>query len=323
MEFLRLPDVERQLFTVAEWHDKSDIHLTFCKTFVRCCQEGLIRLEREQWSFDLFARHARLYERHTGKLCADLIYRLDGMMCSLSMPPSTNGIQHWTGRFVDVCHPEWIGPEAQALIFFMALHGLTLFVERAIRTLSDESQTSIHNDLLRTLLLGGYHPTGFILSYTPDPLAIEFLCSKGANVNSIARKASTSVTGCNAVVEADHFQIAGCTKSQTESELDAGRSSNEITDCTIWEIYLQNRKSGSGHCKGEMAGRTTNVVVKLIEAGADLECRLPKGCENIHQVIIERIEAEPELKGQRLNINDSEKIRAALSKRGFAVRKPD
>jgi hypothetical protein len=68
-------------------------------------------------------------------------------------------------------------------------------------------------------------------------------------------------------------------------------------------------------------------ALNLIESGADLECRLPKDCDDIQRAIEKRINVG--LHTIELPFRDNvkreanERIRIALSKRGVTVRDPD
>jgi hypothetical protein len=70
------------------------------------------------------------------------------------------------------------------------------------------------------------------------------------------------------------------------------------------------------------------LAVILIEAGADLECKLPEDCDNIQQAIVKRLAADMKKRSYsdgkarlvaRVDLSkdeDMRPIRAALAKRG-------
>jgi len=138
--------------------------------------------------------------------------------------------------------------------------GLRLFVKQAIVSLTPQAAVATLNDLLQALVLGCYH-LQFHVDWHGPADAVTFLCSIGASPNAMARPAVTY-------------------KTTTQV-------------WTIWELYLDtllDRELPRG-CQAEYDVHTTvmlerlRLMERLIESGADMECKIPAGCENIQQAI--------------------------------------
>jgi hypothetical protein len=314
-DFLKLPAVRKELFALAGWHAESDMYHVLCQLFVSCCQARLIKL-KDNWEFERFAKNLLKHEHHSGTTCADLVYKLDRILCLRPLTLKELGVRHWTDLFMRRCHPHWAICESPALLLYTTMCGLTLFVEQAINSRSAEARVVVLNDLLRALLLGCYHPYG---SSKGIPQVVEFLCSKGANVNSVARTNFTppTVDACVDVQEVSYYR-GGYHKDYAHLMLDAGSFTIDLADSTIWELYLQERDFNRIH-RLRVEPVHVELAVKLIEAGADLKCRLPKGCANIQQAIEKRLELEKSKLWKPLDETKIELIRSALSRRGYVL----
>jgi hypothetical protein len=338
-DFLRLPAVKAKLLALAGWHTKSDIILMSLRLFVLSCQDGLMTLE-DDTSFSHFTDDVAKYERCSGKTCADLIYKLDRVLCSRPPPTVTFGERHWTDVIIVCCHPEWVVCEAQALLLCMVLSGVTTFVDHALMSLSAEAEISVLNDLLRALLLGCYHAWPW---RNDNSRAVKFLCSMGADVNSVAGAPSIPTVDSNADMKVESSRLGDSPRSGTDLGLDVANPTNQLDDLTIWEVYLWERKSKKWHTRHESAGCVT-LAAELIEAGANLECRLPEDCDDIQQAIEKRLTSElTKLVGHgfgygynlkktrqqnRKEVHElaqglARTVLEPLSKRGVAVRDPD
>jgi hypothetical protein len=286
-DFLKLPAVNAKLLALAGWHTKSDIYLMSLRLFVLSCEEGLMTLEDDS-SFRNFTDDVSNYERCSGTTCADLIHKLDKFLCSRPLPAVIFGERHWTDFLVECCHPEWVVCEAQALLLCMVLSGVTTFVDQAMMSLSAEAKISVLNNLLRVLLLGCYH----YWPYRKDnSRAVRFLCSMGADVNSVAGAPSIPTLDGNADMKVESSRLGDSLKSRTDLGLDVANPTNQLDDPTIWELYLRERRCKKWHTYGDSNG-SVNLAAELIQAGADLECRLPEDCDDIQQAIKRRITAE-------------------------------
>lgn len=312
-DFLKLPEIKAQLLRHADWQEP-DIVLAFCKASVLCCEHH-ITLESASYHAEkpIISRsrlwtwvnncmiNAAQYESSTGKACTDLIYKLDSILCS--RPPALWDYKsgHWTEDMYGPCSLNKAIPEAHALLFFALIHGLHLFVQQAIESLTPSATATTLNGLLRALVLCRYRQRAHRLSSQNMAGAIMFVCSKGADPNDIVRPA--------AFCTADH-------KTKTPTR-------------TIWELYLDygllGKEYGSRSRTASLSSfrQTATVIQGLIEGGADLNCKIPMSCVNIQQAIKRRLEADfPPylsridrmlfLRGQEV-----ERIKAALSKRGF------
>jgi hypothetical protein len=328
-DFLELPAVREELLAIAGWQNESDVRLTLCQLFVSCCEAGVITT-RHRDEFYWFTNEIAEYERRSGTTCADLIHRLDRLLCSRTLPSTKRGIRHWTRDLVKHCYPERAIREAQALLFYMAISGATTFVEQAIKSLPPEAQIGILNELLGAFLLGCCHPKSRKTQHSEGHKVVEFLCSMGADVNSVASAPFIPMLDGNAAVNTEFSRLEGAHKSWLDLGLDVANSTNEFDNRTIWEHYLQRSKFAGRHTVVE-SDEYDRLAVTLIEAGADLGCSLPEDCDNIQQAIGKRIEAEIEAKylvrQDERRIRDwlydeqysAKLIRTALSKRGVAV----
>jgi hypothetical protein len=314
--FLEIPAVREGLFANAEWHTESEPHLLLCQLFVPCCEVELITIH-DNYEYRQFFEHLLGFERRSGTTCTDLIHELDRILC---LRIRSEYRQHWTDEIMHTCHDEWAICNAQALLLFMTLYGVNTFVEKVIEPLSADAQIVILNDLLRAVLLGCYHVDFHDLrsSKMCMPNAVKFLCSKGASVNSVPKHISRS----------GRYDLDSDSESyKTELGLYVANSTNGLDDRTLWELYLQLRKPGSWHKYSDRA-RFVMLAVILIEAGADLECRLPEDCDNIQQAIVKRLAADMKKRSYsdgkarlvaRVDLSkdeDMRPIRAALAKRG-------
>lgn len=309
-DFLKLPEVQSQLLRHAGWQE-SDISLTLCRAFVSNCEWGTITFGQGQTSlkFSLkeFMSHAIRYESDSGKSCADLIYKLDGIFCSRSPISQEDRSTHWIGALVKPCNPNWAIPEAQALLFCATFYGLYSFVEQAIAPLTPQVTATTLNNLLRTFVLGCYQHKGIYsldrtLPGSPD--VVTFLCGRGANPNAIVEIMTPVAT--------------------------PDRNDSATLTWTIWELYLQQGKFEGEHVKhlrfAKLSGFSdkSRVMESLIEGGADLECKLPVGCLSLQQAIERRLENESshlwqlssktKTKRRRERIR---RVRAALLGRGY------
>jgi hypothetical protein len=311
-DFLELPAVENELFALAEWHVESDIYLVLCQLFVSSCQANLIEMEG-YGEVEQFTDNAREYERCSGTACADLVYTLDKVLSSRVPPFTQNSIRHWSGRLLDLCHPKWTIRKKQSLLLYMAYHGLALFLQQEVENLPTESQVVVLNDLLEALLLGCYH---HIFQDERDlSKTIRFLCSKGANVNPVARTTFTPVADGNVDINIESSGLVNSHKSETDLRLDVVDSTEELTSRTIWELYLQECDFKGRHFQNYEPDAVALTQI-LIESGADLECRIPDDCESIQQAIAKRLEADK----LELGLDtEMEPILNALSKRGYGV----
>jgi energy-coupling factor transporter ATP-binding protein EcfA2 len=320
-DFLSLPVVRQELLTLARWHTESDICLMLCQLFVSCCEADLIKSSETMAFFD-FTEDLAEYERCSGTACADLIYKLDRVLCSRPLSSQIQGKQHWTESLIQPGHPEWAICDAQALILYMILSGIMIFVEQAMKCLSAEAQIIALNDALRALLLGCYHRNDYCGQRTS--LALKIICSMGANVNSAAGAPSILMMDGN--VKTESSRLGGSHKNGAKLGLDVANFTNGSDDRTIWELYLQERRFSTPHVSVSQDG-PVGIAVGLIEAGADLECRLPDDCDDIGQAICKRLAIDlvrPEFgtherrEGARLYLHDApmRRIQATLAKRG-------
>jgi hypothetical protein len=142
-----------------------------------------------------------------------------------------------------------------------------------------------------------------------------FLCSKGANVNSVARTTFTPVADGNVDINIESSGLVNSHKSETDLRLDVVDSTEELTSRTIWELYLQECDFKGRHFQNYEPDAVALTQI-LIESGADLECRIPDDCESIQQAIAKRLEADK----LELGLDtEMEPILNALSKRGYGV----
>jgi energy-coupling factor transporter ATP-binding protein EcfA2 len=310
VDFLRLPAVREELLVLAGWHFESDIYLMHCELFVSCCEAYLIPLGGEH-QFSKFAELVTRYERSSGTACVDLIYRLDRTLCSLPLLPAARSHKLWVDNLLMNCHDKWRICEAHALLFCASFHGFTLFMEQAIKTLPTEAWIFVLNDILKALVLGCYHccEDAFM------PESVEFLCSKGANVNSVARVAIIPMIQDSSDINTKSPELQDFATDETNLGPDPGNLADELADCTIWELYLLESDFGGYPHHHE----SINLAIVLIEAGADLECRLPEDCDDIEEAIVKRVGAELNMHKTNRNALDDRglrQIRAALARRG-------
>jgi hypothetical protein len=328
-DFLEVPTVREHLLVLAEWHDESDIYLMLCRLFVSCFQADytLFYKHYSYFNFGVFFRSLAEYEYLTRTTCADLLYKLDSILSSeISISPDED-IEHWTSITTRVCHPEWAscGSHEGVLLLCMITWDVTLSVEEAIKSLSSEAQIIMVNDLLRASVLGCFHSDyGLTMSET-----VEFLFSQGANINSLARATIRPTIQDSANVSTESVRVSHT--DEKDLGLDPRNAANEFADCTIWELYLQERDFALGHLVAR--SEAVRLAVKLIEAGADLKCRLPENCGDIEDAIMKRLEAdinwnsdtdervedgEIDLSDEHMNL-----IRSALEERGVFSRDYD
>jgi hypothetical protein len=340
VDFLLLPAVKEELLALAGWHTESDVYLMLCRLFVSCCEENLIEVTNHG-EFEDFAGDVEIYERSSGTTCADLIYNLDRALCS--QPPPTGWLQRfWVDRLIHCCHEKWRICKAHALLLLASFYCLKLFVEQEIEALSMEAQIPILNDILKALVLGCYHQ----FTYTEGNCTtktVELLCSKGANVNSIARATIIPmIEGSDINTESPRLVVTHT--DETDLGMNPQHSTNKLADCTIWEFYLLERNFQQIHAAD--TPDPVKLAVVLIEAGADLKCRLPEDCNDVEEAIVKRVEAEmverdddthEPLKSAWRAVGDKNgypmpitltdvelrPIRAALARRGFTVRDSD
>ena len=277
-DFLTLPEIESLLFLHADWQEP-EIHYAFCRAFVSSCDQGIITA-----GLDMFMLHAKKYELHSGKPCDDLICKLEALLSSQLPTP-------WLKKFHVRCHPEFAISEADTLLFCAVIFGLHLFFEQVIDSLPPQDVVTTLNSLSCANVLGCYH------SYAEPATAeaVTFLCRKGANLNEIV--------GTNPSHVADQ-------KTTT-------------LDRTIWELYLHESQFDIGHhyfrsAEAELGPKDSCIVMeRLIESGADLECKIPQGCTGVQQAIERRLEADyMRLNDETMDLVRS-RVKAALSKRGF------
>lgn len=306
VDFLELPEVKSQLLRYADWQE-SDISLAFCKAFVSNCDQGIITFGEEQISLEKrlgkFLSHAARYESDSGRSCADLIYKLDSVFRSRPPASQKDHSTHWTRALFKPCAPGWEVPEVHALLFCATIYGLYIFVEQAVKASTPQVAVTTLNHLLQALTLGCYHHWNRNISESIWPSMADvttFLCGKGANPNAIIE--TTPAT------KADHETTTTPTG-------------------TIWELYLQQVPVKSRHAKllyreSRGAGDRYCVTARLIEGGADLNCKIPADCSTIQQAIGNKVEADypsyfkalpKSIRADR--IRAAERVRAALSKR--------
>jgi hypothetical protein len=193
-DFQGLPEARSRLLLHAGWQE-SDIQLAFCRIYVSSC-ELYFNTSKEypfpaRHNFDNFMLHAAQYDSHSGKPCAELIYKLDSVFRSRPLALGNDDLNHWIHSAFAICNPEWAVPEAHALLFCAVIYGLRLFVERAIVTLTNQAVVVDFGDLLPALVLGCYylHESRHGISAAD---AITLLCSRGASPNDTVRRTLTS-----------------------------------------------------------------------------------------------------------------------------------
>jgi hypothetical protein len=245
--------------------------------------------------------HAAMYESKSGKACADLIYKLDSTFCSQTPEMSQNNPRVWVRDSLKQCVPisNWTIPEPHAMLFCAAIHGLHVFVDQAIGSLTPHAAVAILNGFLRALLLNCYHRMAIDDSLTKAD-TIAFLCGKGANPN-------------DAVPMTSPFTADDKTGTLT---------------WTIWELYLRQGLEVA-HCKDvyedQLGVRFIPkycVIDRLIEGGADLECKLPVGCATIQQAIQRRLEIDyharwPGSPDDVERLERYKRVKTVLLKRGY------
>lgn len=293
VDFLTLPEIESQLFLLAGWQEP-EIHYAFCRDVVSTIDAGIATFNNGITDLDTFMKNAEKYESHSGKPCDDLIYQLDALLCSRPTPVlKDRHAMHWIEAYHISCFPEFAISEADALLFYATMYGLQLFFEQVMGSVTPQNLGITLNNFLRAQVLGCYHlcqaPSGVPLrAHT-----VAFLCGKGASPNSIVRMDLSHT--------ADH-------KTTT-------------LDWTIWELYLHERRFSYEHTYWKSARIPKDpctVMEKLIESGANLECKIPEGCASVQQAIETRLQADY---GGREDVHVLDEIRSrvktVLLKRGF------
>jgi hypothetical protein len=297
-DFLSIPEVKSQLLRYAGWQE-DDIPLAFCKTLVSSYEQGIARLIGNwRWMICKFMKFAAQYELQSGKACTGLLYKLDSVLCSRRLLDSRDNCpSHWIHAVLKTCHSDIEIPEAHALLFCATIYHVRIFVEQELGSSTPKDATITLNALLQALVLSCYD-IDLKVGASGWFDAIRFVCNKGANPNDIVR---------------------------TTVSFTANHKSTTLT-WTIWELYLANDLltcESVNHPRQTSPFRFSSnflVMEQLIGSGADLNCKLPVGCESVQQAIEKRIEADyapshdsDDVKRDQL----MKRLKAALLKRGY------
>jgi hypothetical protein len=305
-DFLKLPEVRSQLLTYAGWQ-VSDIHLTFCRTYVSGIEHTVIT----NWEIPAMARsefygfmsHASKYELCSGKACPDLIHKLDSVFCSRLPGSETDDPScHWTRLFLNVRFPNMVISDAHALLLCATIHGLFLFVDQTLKLLEPQAAVAALNCLLRALVLGCFHPHLRISGMPHMSAAVAFLCGKGANPNDIVR----TPVSCTA----DH-KTATLTWTIWELYLRQGPCK------PVHELHVYENRGTDGDNRGAKGDNKYCVMERLIEGGADLECRMPVGCTSLQQVIERRLEKDYPGRKRQKYPERLKRVKTVLLNRGY------